>query len=284
MRMQVALGVLGSLLIASPAWAQTEEIQNQIDKKLESMRKKQAVALQELLAQALKNNPDVRVAESKVREAEAELYRARVNVLNRVVMQRNEIAAAKFMADEATARYEREVKLSQRGAVAERDIRAARAAMMKFRADLATKEAELDLLIGKHQGKAAEFLRNINVEKPPAAGPPPPEDPLSQPAAVSDAIREKILKALDASYCSGPKVLVMPASEVLEILRKHTKGINILSKLPNEDVEARLNFKESIPLGALFQWAEDQFGWRFIVRDYGIVAVDRSAVPPGRCC
>src|SRR5437879_1415136 len=111
MRMQVVFGALGLLLlVAGPAWAQTGEIQKQVEKKLDSMRKEQA-GLDELLAQALKNNPDIRVAESKVREAEAELYRARVNTLNRVVMLRNEVQSAKAAAQEATARYERELQL-----------------------------------------------------------------------------------------------------------------------------------------------------------------------------
>src|SRR5262245_20759456 len=136
MRMQTVVAVWSALLaFAGPAWAQTDEIQKQIDKKLQGLRKEQA-ALDELLAQALKNNPDIRVAEAKMREADAELYRARVNILNRVVIQLGDIRSARAAANEATARYEREVQLSQRGAISEADLRAARAAMLKFQGDL----------------------------------------------------------------------------------------------------------------------------------------------------
>src|SRR5437588_11514314 len=42
-------------------------------------------SLEEALASALKNNPDIRVAESKVQEAEAELNRSRLQVTQKVV-------------------------------------------------------------------------------------------------------------------------------------------------------------------------------------------------------
>src|SRR5438067_1850675 len=45
---------------------------------------KEKLKLEELLSRALKDNPDVRVAEAKVREAEAELNRARLLVAQKV--------------------------------------------------------------------------------------------------------------------------------------------------------------------------------------------------------
>jgi hypothetical protein len=277
MRTLVALAVL--LLAVGPLCAQTEEIQKQIDKKLAQMRKDQA-ALDELLAEALKNNADVRVAETKVREAEAELYRARMNLLGRIIMQRAEIGAAQAAADEATSRYQRDAALAQNRGISPGELSASRAAMMKVKADLAVKEAELDMLLGKHRGKVIDVPRNQGGDKPPAA-PTGGEEAAVPPAIVSEVMLEKIVKALDIPYSSGPKELALASNEVLDILRKQTKGINVLGRLPNGDQEARLHFKEAIPLGALFQWAEDQFGWRFIVRDYGIIAVERDAVPPG---
>jgi len=58
MRMRIVALTLGSLLLGTgAAAAQTEKIQKQIEQKLDQMRKDQA-SLEELLAQALKNNPD----------------------------------------------------------------------------------------------------------------------------------------------------------------------------------------------------------------------------------
>src|SRR5579883_1482356 len=42
-------------------------------------------SLQELLTQALRENPDIRVAEAKLREAEADLNRTRLQVTRKVV-------------------------------------------------------------------------------------------------------------------------------------------------------------------------------------------------------
>jgi len=105
--------------------------------------------------------------------------------------------------------------------------------------------------------------------------------PTPEPNFIPEAMAAKILKALDSLYDSGPNVIVLPTSDFVQILRKHAKGINILDKVNKPDEEVHLRFKESIPVGALFQWAEDQFNWRFIIRDYGIVATDRDNVPPG---
>src|SRR6266478_4733040 len=51
--------------------------------------------LTELLDRALKDNPDVRVAEAKLREAEAELNRARLLVMQKVVALQRAVEDAK---------------------------------------------------------------------------------------------------------------------------------------------------------------------------------------------
>src|SRR5438067_1042451 len=97
-RLTVPAALAALLASSGLALAQTPEIQKQVNKKLSEAKKEEkakASELDELLAQALKNNPDIRVAESKLREAEAELYRARMMVLGRVTMLRNEIVSAK---------------------------------------------------------------------------------------------------------------------------------------------------------------------------------------------
>ena len=99
-------------------------------------------------------------------------------------------------------------------------------------------------------------------------------------APIQGAMADQIRKALDTPFPAVPNEMVMPASEFLDILRMRTKGINILSSI-GPDIEVKVRFTEAIPLGSLFQWAEDQFGWRFIVRDYGIVAAERNKIPPG---
>lgn len=281
MRVQMAIGALGSLLmLAGPTLAQTEAIQKQIEKKLGEKRKEQA-GLDELFAQALKNNPDIRVAEAKLREAEAELYRVRVNVLNRIVMLRQEIRGARASAEEAQSRYQREKDLAARGGSSAPELSAARAAAEKFKADLAVKEAELDMFLGKHHGKIAEQMSARAVQQ---TGPPDvfkPAEALLTSTALSPELVQKVRKALDAPFKDGVGGKIAP-HELLGLLRAQTKGINVLGKIEDTTEVQRPMMRDPVPLGALYQWAEDQLGWRFVVRDYGIVAVGHeSLIPPG---
>src|SRR6266851_3115371 len=65
------------------------------------------MSLDELLTLALKNNPDLRVADAKVREAEAELNRVRLQVTQKLVTLRNSIQAATSTVKEAQTRLDR---------------------------------------------------------------------------------------------------------------------------------------------------------------------------------
>ena len=140
MRVQTLVMIFGSLLLgAGSAWAQTPEIQKEIEKKLEELKKQ--AAFEDLFAQALKNNPEIRVAEAKLREAEAVLYSARVTALNRIVALKNEVESSQAAANEAASRYERDKSLASRQppAIAPAELSASRAAMLKFKADVAVK-------------------------------------------------------------------------------------------------------------------------------------------------
>jgi hypothetical protein len=285
MRLPAVMLAIGSALVSvSPSPGQTPEIQKQIQQKLEEMRKDQR-SLQDLLSQALKNNADIRVAEAKVREAEAELHRTRVTVLNKIAMLQQEIKSAKAAADEATSRFERDVELSRKqlNALSAAELSASRAAMMKFKADLAVVEAQLDGLVGKHAEKTGEWKRLFDMGVAPMNKEfmhPVPKEPPPLAAAVPAALAEKIRKALDTPFKISAKGEMAP-SEVLDLLRQETKGINVLGRVEDTRPIPRLNLSESVPLGAVYQWAEDQLDWRFLVRDYGIVVTPRNAVPPG---
>jgi hypothetical protein len=286
MRVHAVLLGLGSLLFAmGPAAAQTPEIQKQIEQKLEEMRKDRT-ALQDLLAQALKNNADIRVAEAKVREAEAELYRTRMAILNKIAMLQQQIRSRKAEVDEATSRYEREKILFNKGGSSAAEVSAAAAAVMKYKADLAVVEAELDGLVGKHAEKTGEWKRLFDMGVAPVNKDhvpfklKDPKEPPPLPTAVAPALADKLRKALNSPAKFGT-VGQIKGDEVIDLLREFTKGINIHTMVEANRFSANLDLRESVPVGAFYQWAEDQFAWRFIVRDYGIVATEREKMPPG---
>lgn len=271
-------------LVANAGQAQTQKIQDEIAKKLDGMRKDQA-ALQDLLAAALKTNPDIRVAEAKVRDAEAELYRARMTVLNAIVTMRHDINSAKAVAEEAAARYERDLELKKRvqGSISDAELSASKAAMLKFKFDADSRQAQLDAIVGKNTAKAGEWQRLLEQ----GAAPRDPRPPLTQTSSKQStplAVSEDMAKKLDVL---GAMVRVeftdnfVDGTTVLDLLREHAKGINIQENFAKPDkVNVKLRLTEKVPLGALFEWAEDQCGWRFVIRDYGIVVTNRDAVPP----
>ena len=70
--------------------------------------------------------------------------------------------------------------------------------------------------------------------------------------------------------------------QVLDFLRQRVPGINIIEQYQLSAVaRVSLTLKEPVPVGAVFQWAEDQYGLRFVVRDYGVVVTNKERVPPG---
>jgi hypothetical protein len=285
----VAIACAGLWLVANIAAGQTPEIQKQINDRLDKLRKEQAkkdeATLEELLATALKNNPDIRVAETKLREAEAELYRARINVLNRIVRLQQDLKVARADEDHAAKNFEQIKELMTRGAIAQAEFRDAAGKLQKAKAEVVRVEAEIDLAIGKYHPRAAEWLdESIKLHGQDRGKPMPsyfaPAEVLVVRANVPDPLAEKIRKALDNRY--RPKVQGAINGEVaLDLLRTGAPGVNIQANVKNLTATADAQLTEDIPLGAWFQWAEDQFNWRFIIRDYGIVVTDRDNVPPG---
>src|ERR1700676_3908905 len=66
--------------------------------------------LEEMLQQAMRNNPDIRVAEAKMAEAEAELNRTRLVVMQKVVLYNAKLDDAKMkveFAQKSVARLQR---------------------------------------------------------------------------------------------------------------------------------------------------------------------------------
>ena len=83
-----------------PAGVVVEDVVVRV-KPVEDVVKAKPATLEQMLAEALKNNPDVRVAESKLREAEAQLHRARMQVMQKAVTLRGAVAAQEGALKEA---------------------------------------------------------------------------------------------------------------------------------------------------------------------------------------
>src|SRR5262245_53397265 len=134
------------VITLAPGLAQAQQAKP--DSKPEPQAKKDA-ALEDLLDKALKHNADVRVAEAKVLEAQAELSRARQQLVQKVTTLHAQIAAQKTVETEALGRRERARALHKQGGIAKEELDAMEAAWQKAKADLAVLEAQMRYLVGQ---------------------------------------------------------------------------------------------------------------------------------------
>jgi hypothetical protein len=251
---------------------------------------------------ALLNNPDLRVADAKVREAEASMSRTRLQVLQKVVTAYQAIEEAKAAVKHAESGLARVKRLHSSGVGGTvEEVQQAEAAVAAAKSKEAAAQAELDYLQGKAATKkAAGFSQGRTTTSPielmyslhdPSTLVTTSFDPygsntLAAAAMYSVKLRpegpaaDRLRKALEAKMSAAWGG--SPVREVLAELRK-TSGIHIQAaeKGPawDEKVTAKL---ESVPLSAVLQLLEDVLGdHRVIVRDYGLLITSKSQVPPG---
>src|SRR5262245_18065787 len=130
----------------APLWGQPPGIGPSPPPKAPSPAKS---GLEEALAQALKSNPDLKVAAAKLNEAEAVLHRTRLQVVQKVVTQHRAIEQAKSAVTLAEAQFARAKDLYAKGTVAAAEFAQARSALTQAKARLADAEAEMAFLMGK---------------------------------------------------------------------------------------------------------------------------------------
>ena len=154
MRTTIRLLCLTVFLTGSAALGQQS---GQPPKPQDPPKEKKPTQLEEWLSEALRNNPDIRVAEAKYREAEAELNRARMLAVQKVVTAQHNVDAAnngvktaeasvrlsEVKLEEAKLRYARIEKLRASGGVAAEEVDQARAAVSQAQADVEIARANL---------------------------------------------------------------------------------------------------------------------------------------------
>jgi hypothetical protein len=135
-----------------------------------SPEKDLTAGLEEMLAAALRNNPDIRVAEAKMREAEAELNRTRLQVMQKVITFRHSVATQKMTVLEAEERLKTQQKLRAGSLTTEEELRVAQLAVEQAKSKLATLEAEMPSLLGKLPQSVAPEKKQAEPSKTGAKG------------------------------------------------------------------------------------------------------------------
>jgi hypothetical protein len=244
------------------------------------------MSLDELLALAMKYNPDLRVADAKVREAEAELERVRLQISQKLVAMRGKIEVARKMVAEAQARYHRAEELFKKGAMPREELDGAELQLARYKAELADLEAELPYVVGKPpkdldkngaitSDTRAAVDRGLEWLAARQYGARDPQRPVGPEA-------EKLRKALDKPVLleiRGDQPITL--SEVLDALAAKT-AVSFVGGNPKELPRPGAISLKDVPLGAALQALEDQLpGLRFTVRDYGILVTYKTELPPG---
>jgi hypothetical protein len=276
---------------------------------------KEKSGLEKALEEALKSNPDLRVAAAKVHEAEATLSRARLQVTQKVVTAFQAVEIAKVTVQIAQKTLERLRFLQKSNAVETEGVTKAEQELTAAKGKLATAEADFNYLLGK--SAANKLFGNFTTTVPLSSGVLMRSTTLGglqglntttygvpvldyntgnllsyyapanalvvrgQPKQAPIAAADKIRKALDRRVTM--KFTDTPARDALKMIQKEADGLHIQASLKdagwNEKITATLT---DVPLGAVLQLLEDTLGdYRTIVRGYGLLIVPQGRVPPG---
>lgn len=232
--------------------------------------------LEEMLAEALKNNPDIRVAAANVTLAEAELNRTRLQVTQKIATLYHAIDAQKVVVEHQETKFKAMQKQATR--IPGVDLESAKLTLTQAKAKLTELESQMPALLGKtsHDADAAvqalQRLQRMAQEQFKAQGP----------------LTDKIRKALETPITVNYKDVKF--SEVLKDLEKKASGLSFHVRDLSQELNPKtgvpaessvtLHFDTPLPIAAILQAIEDKVGSHFIVRDYGIL-VTTGKLPPG---
>jgi len=257
--------------------------------------------LEDTLEKALRNSADIKAAEAKVREAEAELNRVRHQVLTKATALHNDLSLAKRMLSLSEAGLAQQESLIRAGPGSPQAVLTARAAVEKQRGEIEKLEAELKSLRGEFAIKSVAFspegvalfsewadgtvrvwdakdgtllrtLRTAEIAWDISSKAP-------NAPAVQTPMFDRVKKLLDQEL--QWKVENADISSALKWLLQAAKtDIPLRDMLGREGSEAAITLQGTMSVGAWIQAIEDTDPKvRVVVRDYGLLLTTRDRVP-----
>jgi hypothetical protein len=241
------------------------------------------VPLEELLTKAISQSPDVQLAEAKVREAEATLRQARVQVAQKLVEAHTALDQHQQLLMATAKNYNDLVRAKDAGAASAQEAAAGEAKLLSIKAQVAQLESQINALTGKFPAgvtfavQANPFGGNANLFVPGGhggggiAGASPLEPVTRMPRATMAA---RMRKALDAPVKKFEKPIEqITVKELIALLRDCSPEVPIMANLQGRgDEKISIDFRGPITLGGLFQGISDTIpGMLVFVRDYGFL-------------
>jgi hypothetical protein len=255
--------------------------------------------LEEMLASALRHSPDVQVAEAKVREAEAELRRTRLTLLQKIIEAHGTVEVQRAAATQAEATFRRISRMAQAGQASAEEMEKAQAILAATKAQLAQAEATLNGLTGTipgglgaltmpggEGGLSAGVMPGVMPQPSPMmggnvgfgggggmfgmpGGPPAVTDLAGR--APRGPMADKLRAVLDAPVRMSP-VKDKSLADALAPFRAAAKGVPVMLHLGDKaNIPVSLPLDGEVPLGAAFQALQDLVPVTCYVRDYGIL-------------
>ncbi|HEY7311021.1 MAG TPA: hypothetical protein VH643_16775 [Gemmataceae bacterium] len=257
--------------------------------------------LEEMLAEALKNNPDIRVAAANVTLAEAELNRTRLQVTQKVIALHAALASQQAEVAYRQSQYERIKKLEESKSVSSEIVQEAQQKLTLAKAKLAEVEAQLPALLGKVARSAetdrgaAELARWANsrliddrvlseLERRRAwldlLGTYPPAAALVKvQGSQADKIRKALNSPISVNFTSAP------LQQIVDDLASMS-GLHIKLMTPDasrgSSVPPITMRVDKLSLRSVLQLLEDSLpDHRIVVREYGLLIAQTHRIPPG---
>lgn len=257
-----------------------------------------------LIAAALANDPDVKMAKAKIQLAEAELAKARQAVTLKVVSLKAAVERYKVEVDLTDRQYHLIDAQVMSGKAASADVVPVRLKLETAKAALAAAETELKLLTGGGASTAADTVPDrytttwtwlklhqdaANAESSAAIQAYiAAMNVTRERAAVKGPIPDRIRAALDKPVKLGAKGEVVSLEKALEVFKKDAGWDVAVRPLPSH-LPAIMSHGEELPVGAWFQMFEDitynpagndKHQCRFVVREYGLLLAHEKNLPP----
>lgn len=163
--------------------------------------------LDEMLAIGLKSNPDVLLAEAKVRQAEAEMMQARLKVTREIVELWNQRRKKEMLVQEFRAHAKESEALAAKGAVPASEASKSARALQQASAELAEFNFAIRPLlgIGLAQGTSAQAAPGsggpARLERP--EWPSEEEDPLAKAVLDVDFADAQVIDAVRTIFASA---------------------------------------------------------------------------------
>jgi hypothetical protein len=230
-------------------------------------------SIEEMLARALKYNPDIRLAEAKLRDDEAELNRARLRVMQRIIAVHHALQGQRAEVERTRSALKRADSLVRSSALQKAARDEAQQDLTRARARLAELEAELPYLLGQgNEGLAEETIRTefqVSPSRP-------------QAEAIRPVMALRLRKALDQPIKADYKEVTL--DDFLRDLGSKASGVVIHRNLALADLGG-LKFGMrlgEVPLGSALLALQDTVpGLRVVARNYGILVTWEHQVPLG---